>query len=61
MSNEKTAWGFQNDNDESLKSKEGGKFGLNTAFITKFEYNDLAGKDETAVDAIDITVMIGGA
>jgi len=56
---EKTAWGFQNDNDESLKSKQGGKFGLNNAFITKFEYNPNAGKDESPADAIDITVSVG--
>jgi hypothetical protein len=56
---QKTAWGFQNDNDESLKTKQGGKFGLNASFITKFEYNGLAGKDETAADAIDITVKVG--
>ena len=59
MSTEKTAWGFQNDNDDSLKSKTGGKFGLNNANITKFEYNPNAGKDESAADAIDITVAIG--
>lgn len=59
MSTEKTAWGFQNDNDDSLKSKTGGKFGLNNAFITKFEYNPNAGKDESAADAIDITVAVG--
>lgn len=55
----KTAWGFQNDNDDSLKTKLGGKFGLNNAFITKFEYNGAAGKDESPADAIDITVAIG--
>jgi len=56
---QKTGWGFQNDNDETLKSKQGGKFGLNHAHITKFEYNGLAGKDESPADAIDITVAIG--
>lgn len=55
----KTAWGFQNDNDESLKSKTGGKFGLNEGFITKFEYNANAGKDESPADAIDITAVVG--
>tara|TARA_R110000850_G_scaffold153921_1_gene277466 strand:+ start:53 stop:826 length:774 start_codon:yes stop_codon:yes gene_type:complete len=59
MSTEKTAWGFQNDNDENLKSKTGGKFGLNSANITVFEYNPNAGKDDSAADAIDITVAIG--
>jgi hypothetical protein len=56
---EKTSWGFQDDNDNSLKSKQGGKFGLNSAFITKLEYNPNAGKDEGAADAVDITVMVG--
>ena len=56
---QKTGWGFQNDNDDSLKSKQGGKFGLNNANITKFEYNGNAGKDESPADAIDITVAIG--
>lgn len=55
----KNAWGYQNDNDEKLKSKQGGKFGLNSAFITKFEFNPNAGKDESAAEAIDITVAIG--
>ena len=59
MSTEKTAWGFQNDNDDSLKSKTGGKFGLNNANITVFEYNPNAGKDESAADAIDITIAVG--
>lgn len=59
MSTQKTSWGFQDDNDESLKSKQGGKFGLNLAFITKFEYNANAGKDESPADAVDITVTIG--
>lgn len=56
---QKTAWGFQNDNDDSLKSKQGGAFGLNNANITVFEYNPNAGKDESPADAIDITVAIG--
>jgi len=55
----KSAWGFQSDNDESLKSKVGGRFGLNPAFITKFEYNPNAGADGAAADAIDCTVSIG--
>lgn len=60
MSNEvKNAWGFQSDNDESLKTKQGGVFGLNNANITVFEYNPNAGKDESPADAIDITVAVG--
>ena len=39
--------------------KEGGKFGLNTGVVTKFEYNALAGANKTAGDAIDLTVQIG--
>ena len=59
MSTEKTAWGFQSDNDKSLTTAQGGKFGLNKATISKFEYNANAGKDESAADAIDLTVKIG--
>lgn len=59
MSEVKNAWGFQDDNDDSLKSKQGGKFGLNSANITKLEYNPNAGKDESAADAVDITVKVG--
>lgn len=59
MSTEQTAWGFQSDTDDSLKSKTGGKFGLNNANITVFEYNPNAGKDESPADAIDITVAVG--
>lgn len=47
------------DTDESLKSKSGGKFGLNHGFITKIEFTDKAGKDESAVNAVDIWVLIG--
>jgi hypothetical protein len=58
--NTKTSWGYQNDNDDSLKSKQGGRFGLNQAVnITKLEYNPNAGADESLADAIDITVKIG--
>lgn len=49
-----------NDTDESLKSKVGGKFGLNQGvFITKFEFNANAGKDNTAANAVDIHIMVG--
>ena len=47
-------------NDESLQSKSSGVFGLNTGKISKFEFNDKAGKDGTDADAIDITVDIDG-
>jgi hypothetical protein len=55
----KSAWGYQSDTDDSLKSKQGGKFGLNSAFITKLEYNPNAGAEESLADAVDITVAIG--
>ena len=59
MSEVKSAWGFQSDNDESLKSKQGGKFGLNNANITVLQFNPNAGKDGSAAEAVDITVSIG--
>jgi hypothetical protein len=59
MSEVKSAWGFQSDNDESLKSKQGGKFGLNSANITVLQFNPNAGKDGSAAEAVDITVSIG--
>lgn len=59
MSEVKNTWGYQDDNDDALKSKQGGKFGLNSANITKLEYNPNAGKDESAADAVDITVKVG--
>ena len=58
MSEVKNGWGYQDDNDDKLKSKQGGKFGLNNATITKLEYNPNAGKDESAADAVDITVLV---
>jgi len=54
-----STFGYVDDNDESLKSKSGGKFGLNQGFITKLEYNPNAGADGAAADAVDITVQIG--
>lgn len=57
---EQMGFGFVDDTDESLRSKSGGKFGLNSgAFLTKFELNSNAGKDGTEGDALDFTVMIG--
>lgn len=56
---QKLGYGFIDDRDPSLKSKTGGKFGLNAgSFITKFELNSLSGKDKTAGDALDITVAV---
>ena len=54
-----SVFGYINDKDESLRSKSGGKFGLNQGFITKLEYNPNAGKDGTPADAVDITALIG--
>jgi hypothetical protein len=52
-------FGYFDDADESLKSKSGGVFGLNTSvFLTKFELNPNAGADGAAQDAIDITIQI---
>lgn len=52
-------FGYIDDTDESLKSKSGGVFGLNTpAFLTKFELNPNAGADGAAQDAIDITIQV---
>lgn len=53
-------FGFVDDTDESLKSKSGGKFGINTeVFLTKFELNQHAGKDNADGDALDMTFQIG--
>lgn len=57
---QKLGYGYIDDTDTSLKTKSGGKFGLNAgiAFLTKFEHNPLSGKDKTAGDALDITVQV---
>ena len=61
MSNEiaKVGFGYIDDTDEKLKSKSGGVFGLNQGFLTKFEYNPNAGADNSAANAIDITIQVG--
>lgn len=60
MAEERMAFGSVSDTDDSLQSKSGGKFGLNTnARITKLEYNDKAGKDNSAGDAVDVTIKVG--
>ncbi len=61
MSNEAQLMGFGyvDDTDESLKSKSGGNFGLNTpVFLTKFELNANAGADGALQDALDVTVQV---
>lgn len=61
MSTQKIGFGFQDDQDESLKGKSmDGQFGLNQGVkLSHFAYNATAGKDESQADAIDITVMVG--
>lgn len=59
MSEEKIGFGFQSDEDESLKSKSGfSLFGLNTGVIQKFEYEparvDETGKQLSEQIAIEI-------
>ena len=56
----KIGYGYIDDNDPSLRSKVGGKFGLNAgAFVTKFELNPKSGKDGADGDALDIAVLVG--
>lgn len=59
MTMQKMGFGYQADDDENLKSKQGGRFGLNqNARLTKFEYNPNAGKGGAEANAIDITVQV---
>jgi hypothetical protein len=51
-------YGYQDSNDVG-PGKQGGKFGLNAAFVTKFEYNPNAGKEGAQQDAIDFTAQVG--
>ena len=48
-------YGYQ-DSKEVGPGKQGGKFGLNTGVVTKFEYNPNAGKDGAEQDAIDLNM-----
>lgn len=57
---QKIGFGYIDDNDPSLKSKVGGKFGLNTGVnLVKFELNPNSGKDKSAGDALDIAYQVG--
>lgn len=58
---QKVGYGYVDDTDASLKTKSGGKFGLNagTASLVKFEHNPNSGKDKTPGDALDIAVQVG--
>lgn len=56
----KNGYGFIDDTDASLRTKQGGKFGLNAgAFLTKFELNPKSGKDGADGDALDVSVLVG--
>ena len=50
-------YGYQ-DSGELAPGNQGGKFGLNTGVVTKFEFNPNAGKDGAAAEAIDLTVKV---
>lgn len=46
------------DTDESLQSKTGGSFGLNTGFYSLIAHNPNAGKDGAESDAVDINFKV---
>lgn len=55
-------YGYVPDNDESLKSKSGGKFGGNfgNAFLTKFAFNpNVAKEGEPVRPSIEVEVTVG--
>lgn len=53
-------FGYVDDNDESLVSKAGGKFGLNIkAHFSKLEYNPNGGANNTPSPCADIEITIG--
>ena len=55
-------YGYTSDNDEALKTKSGGKFGLNAgnAVLAKFAYNPNTAKEGQPVrEALEITVKVG--
>jgi hypothetical protein len=52
-------FGAVNDTDKDLAGKSGGKFGLNTGYITKLEFTSEAGKNNEPGDAVDLEVQIG--
>jgi len=52
-------FGYSDDSAElGSKAKARGEFGLNTGNVTVFTYNEKAGKDGAAGDAIDITFKV---
>jgi hypothetical protein len=55
-------YGYTSDNDEALKTKSGGRFGLNagTAVLAKFAYNPNTAKEGQEIrEAIEITIKVG--
>ena len=53
-------FGQVNDEDSSLQTKKGGKFGLNTnCKFSLIDFTDKAGKDETEGNAVDINILVG--
>jgi hypothetical protein len=57
---QESIFGTVNDNDNTLKSKVGGVFGLNPSVnFTRIAYNANAGKDGSAGNAVDINIKIG--
>lgn len=48
------------DDNDSLQSKQGGKFGLNTnCTFSLIDFTDKAGKDNSDGNAVDINILIG--
>lgn len=63
MVEEKIGFGFQSDEDESLKAKDFTTFGLNTGKLTKFEYAP-ASKDDSGkefLENISIEIDVNGS
>lgn len=59
---QKIGFGYVDDTSDDLKTKSGGKFGLNQGvFLTKFELNKNAGKDKSEQDALDYEIQIKDA
>lgn len=53
-------FGQVNDEDSSLQTKQGGKFGLNTnCKFSLIDFTDKAGKDNTEGNAVDINILVG--
>lgn len=59
--NQLQGYGYVSDTDESLRTKSGGKFGLNhgTCFLSKFAYNPNVAKEGQPVrDAIEVVLTV---